>query len=99
MSRFIFLITPICSSEFNSEYFSSLPGTPGLAGPPALALYVSKLALLSTTMRRWVLLSVAGIGTCCSATRRGRFGGGRDCVPVMSMSEWEDMVLNVSVWR
>ena len=35
----------------------------------------------------WVLLSVAGRGTCCSATRRGRDGGGRDCVPVMGVSE------------
>lgn len=33
-------------------------------------------------MSRLVSLSLAGIGTCCSATRRGSSGGGRDCVPV-----------------
>lgn len=98
ISLFIFLITPICSSEFNKLYFSSLPGTPGLLGAPALALYVSSDALLSTTIRRWVLLSVAGSGTCCSAVRRGSEGGGRDWVPVMLTSEGGDIVLNSVVW-
>ena len=78
MSRFIFRITPICSSLFSSEYFSSLPGMPGLPGPPWEALYVSRLALDRTTIRRCVCLSVVGMGTCCSAVSFGSDGGGSD---------------------
>jgi len=83
MSRPIFRMTPICSSLFRSEYFSSLC-TPGLPFPPEkTALYVSRLALERTTMSLLVSLSVEGMGTCCSATSCGRAGGGRDCVPAI----------------
>lgn len=66
MSRFIFRMTPICSSLFNNEYFSSL--TAPIRAEPCDALYVSRLALDRTTMSRLVSLSVGGIATCCSAT-------------------------------
>ena len=78
MSRFIFRITPMCSSLFRSEYLSSRMFPPR---PPCDALYVSKLALDKTTTSLCVSLSLAAMGTCCSATSRGSAGGGHDCVP------------------
>jgi hypothetical protein len=78
MSRFIFRMTPICSSLFRSEYFSSRMLPPR---PPCDALYVSRLALDKTTINLCVFLSLEGIGTCCSATSCGSCGGGHDCVP------------------
>lgn len=45
-----------------------------------------------------MLLSVAGIGTCCSAVKRGSDGGGRDWVPVMETSvSSEAIVLNSGI--
>lgn len=78
ISRFILRMTPICSSLFKSEYFSSRIL---LIRPPCDALYVSKLAFDNTTMSRWVSLSLEGMGVCCSATSCGSSGGGHDCVP------------------
>jgi len=75
ISRPILRMTPICSSLFSSEYFSSLPGLPLWA-----ARYVSREAFDNTTINRFVSLSLVGIALCCSATRRGSSGGGRDCV-------------------
>lgn len=76
MSRFILRMTPICSSLLSNEYFSSL--TEPIRPAECEALYVSKLALERTTIRRLVSLSVGGIATCCSATNWGRAGGGKD---------------------
>ena len=76
MSRFIFRMTPICSSLLSKEYFSSF--TP--PRPPWEALYVSRLAFDRTTISRWVSLSFDAIGTFCSATSCGSLGGGQDCV-------------------
>ena len=78
ISRFIFLITPMCSSLFRREYFSSRIVPPR---PPCDALYVSRLALDRTTTSLCVSLSWAAIGMCCSATSCGSAGGGHDCVP------------------
>ena len=77
ISRPIFRITPICSSLLSSEYFSSLP--PGFS--LWAARYVSREAFDKTTINRFVSLSPAAMGTCCSAMSRGSSGGGRDCVP------------------
>lgn len=53
--------------------FSSLP--PGL--PPLwTARYVSRLAFDRTTISRCESLSLAAMGTCCSATSLGSSGGG-----------------------
>jgi hypothetical protein len=76
MSLFILRIIPMCSSLFRSEYFSSRP-----LRPPCEGRYVSRLAFDRTTIKRWVSLSFAGIGTCCSATSCGSSGGGHDWVP------------------
>ena len=81
MSRFIFLMTPMCSSLLSSEYFSSRYA-PVRLGPPYEALYVSKLALDKTTIRRCESLSVGGMGVLCSATSWGSDGGGSDWVPI-----------------
>lgn len=78
ISRFIFRMTPICSSLFSSENFSSL--LPVL--PPREERKTSRVALDSTTISLCVTLSVSAMGTCCSATRHGSSGGGSDCVPV-----------------
>ena len=79
MSRFILRMTPMCSSLLSRVYFSSYR-------MPVLemyeALYVSRLALESTTIRRRVDLSLALMGWCCSATSAGISGGGQDCDPV-----------------
>ena len=77
ISRFIFRITPMCSSLFRREYFSSRRFPPR---PPCDALYVSRLAWERTTTSLCVSLSWAAIGTCCSATSCGSWGGGHDCV-------------------
>lgn len=47
-----------------------------------------------------MLLSVAGIGTCCSAVSRGSDGGGSDWVPAMVVSVRSDaaIVLNSGVF-
>lgn len=47
-----------------------------------------------------MLLSVAGIGTCCSAVSRGSDGGGSDWVPAMGVSVRSDaaIVLNSGVF-
>lgn len=76
MSRPILRMTPMCSSLLRSEYFSSRPFR-----PPCDDLYVSRLAFDSTTINRFVSLSWAGIGVCCSATSCGSSGGGHDWVP------------------
>lgn len=75
MSLPIFRMTPMCSSLLRSEYFASP------LRPPCDDLYVSRLALESTTINRFVSLSWAGIGVCCSATSCGSSGGGHDWVP------------------
>lgn len=80
MSRFIFRSTPMCSSLLRREYLSSRC-MPVRLDPPCAALYVSRLALDRTTMRRCESLSVGGIGVFCSATSCGRDGGGSDWVP------------------
>ena len=75
MSLFIFRMTPICSSLFSSEYFSSLTTPPRLLWDD---LYVSRLALERTTINLWVSLSLDAIGTCWWATSCGSSGGGHD---------------------
>ena len=82
MSRFILRMTPMCSSLLSNEYLSSRCRPMRPPPPPWEALYVSRLALERTTIRRCESLSLAGMGTCCSATSRGRAGGGSDWVPV-----------------
>lgn len=83
MSRFIFLMTPMCSSLLSSEYFSSRYVPVRLFPPPYEALYVSRLALERTTIKRCESLSVGGMGVLCSATSCGSDGGGSDWVPVI----------------
>lgn len=82
MSRFILRMTPMCSSLLSSEYLSSRCRPMRPPPPPWEALYVSRLAFERTTIRRCESLSLAGMGWCCSATSRGRAGGGSDWVPV-----------------
>jgi len=91
MSRFILRMTPICSSLLSKEYLSSLCA-PMRPGPPCDALYVSRLALESTTMSRLVSLSDDATGTCCSATSCGNSGGGSDWVPVIGVLKSDIML-------
>src|SRR6185436_7710668 len=81
ISRFILRMTPICSSLLRREYLSSR-GTSLRLGALCAALYVSRLALASTTIKRLVSLADDDMGTCCSATSLGSSGGGSDCVPI-----------------
>jgi hypothetical protein len=79
MSRPILRMTPMWSSLLSRLYLSSR--APGPRPVPCDALYVSRVALQSTTIRRCVSLSLVGMGACCSATSLGSSGGGIDCVP------------------
>ena len=88
MSLFILRMIPMCSSLLRSEYLSSL-WTPIRLAPPCVDLYVSRLALESTTMSLLVSLSVGGMATCCSATSCGSAGGGSDWVPAIVRLESE----------
>lgn len=112
ISRPMRLMMPMCSSLLSSVYFSSRPTAPtrpafmlgGITNEPGPwawppERYVSREALLRTTMRRCVELSCAAMGTCCVATSCGSWGGGSDCVPGGADGAWLVLLVCASFWR